>query len=71
MESQRNLTYENSGHRRRNENGQLPEKGLSEAGFVGDIAHDGLEGLHLAQEIEFDLIILDVMLPGLYFFPTI
>jgi two-component system copper resistance phosphate regulon response regulator CusR len=47
------------------------KEGLSEAGFVGDIAHDGLEGLHLAQEIEFDRGILDVMLPGLYFFPTI
>ena len=26
---------------------------------------DGLDGLHLAQEVEFDLVILDVMLPGL------
>ncbi len=41
------------------------KKGLSEAGFVVDIARDGLEGLHLAQEMEFDLVILDVMLPGL------
>lgn len=40
-------------------------KGLSEAAFVVDIARDGLEGLHLAQEMEFDLVILDVMLPGL------
>jgi two-component system, OmpR family, copper resistance phosphate regulon response regulator CusR len=41
------------------------KKGLSEAGFVVDVAADGLEGLHLAQEVDFDLLILDVMLPGL------
>ena len=41
------------------------KKGLSEAGFVVDVARDGLEGLHLAQEMDFDLLILDVMLPGL------
>jgi two-component system copper resistance phosphate regulon response regulator CusR len=41
------------------------KKGLSEAGYVTDVAADGLEGLHLAQEIDFDLVILDVMLPVL------
>ncbi len=41
------------------------KKGLSEAGFVVDIARDGLEGLHLAQEMDFDLLVLDVMLPSL------
>lgn len=41
------------------------KKGLREAGFVVDVARDGLDGLHLALEWEFDLIILDVMLPGL------
>jgi two-component system, OmpR family, copper resistance phosphate regulon response regulator CusR len=41
------------------------KRGLSEAGFVVDVAGDGLEGLHLAQEVEFDLIILDVMIPRL------
>jgi len=41
------------------------KKGLSEAGFVVDVAGDGLAGLHLAQEADFDLLILDVMLPGL------
>jgi two-component system copper resistance phosphate regulon response regulator CusR len=40
-------------------------KGLGEAGHIVDIAADGLEGLHLAQEVDFDLIILDVMLPVL------
>ena len=41
------------------------KKGLGEAGFVVDVSGDGLEGLHLAQEVEFDLVILDVMIPGL------
>ncbi|WP_446743406.1 heavy metal response regulator transcription factor [Silvibacterium acidisoli] len=41
------------------------KKGLGEAGFVVDIAANGLDGLHLAQESQFDLIILDVMLPGM------
>ncbi|HUB51163.1 MAG TPA: heavy metal response regulator transcription factor [Terracidiphilus sp.] len=40
------------------------KKGLSEAGYVVDVAEDGLGGLHLALEVDFDLIILDVMLPG-------
>jgi two-component system, OmpR family, copper resistance phosphate regulon response regulator CusR len=41
------------------------KKGLSEAGFVVDAAGDGLEGLYLAHELDFELLILDVMLPGL------
>src|ERR1700742_340109 len=41
------------------------KKGLNEAGFVVDVARDGFEGLHLAQEVDFDLMILDVMLPRL------
>ena len=41
------------------------KRGLSEAGYVIDVAADGLEGLHLAQEVDFDLVILDVMLPML------
>jgi two-component system copper resistance phosphate regulon response regulator CusR len=40
-------------------------KGLSEAGYIVDVAPKGLEGLHLVQEVDFDLIILDVMLPAL------
>src|ERR1700722_6039659 len=38
-------------------------KGLSEAGYVIDVAADGLEGLPLAKEVAFELVILDVMLP--------
>lgn len=41
------------------------KKGLSEAGFVVDVAPDGLDGLELAKNVEFDLLILDIMLPGL------
>jgi two-component system copper resistance phosphate regulon response regulator CusR len=41
------------------------KKGLCEAGYVIDVAADGLEGLHLAKEVDFDLVILDVMLPAL------
>ena len=41
------------------------KKGLGEAGFVVDVAGDGLDGLELARDVEFDLIILDVMLPSL------
>ena len=39
-------------------------KGLTENGFVVDAAGNGTEGLHLAQTGTYDLIILDVMLPG-------
>lgn len=41
------------------------KKGLSEAGYVVDVAANGLEGLHLALEVHVDLIVLDVMLPAL------
>lgn len=40
-------------------------KGLSESGYVVEVAHNGIDGQFLAQESEFDLVILDVMLPGL------
>jgi two-component system copper resistance phosphate regulon response regulator CusR len=41
------------------------KKGLTESGYIVDVASDGLEGLHLAQAVEFDLLILDVMLPAM------
>jgi two-component system copper resistance phosphate regulon response regulator CusR len=41
------------------------KKGLSEAGYVVDVAADGLQGLHMALEFSVDLIILDVMIPTL------
>lgn len=40
-------------------------KGLSESGYLVEVALNGLDGQHLIQESEFDLIILDVMLPGI------
>lgn len=38
-------------------------KGLSEQGFVVDVADNGNDGLHLACTGLYDLVILDVMLP--------
>jgi two-component system copper resistance phosphate regulon response regulator CusR len=40
-------------------------QGLSEAGFVVDLARSGLDGHHLASTGQYDLIILDVMLPDI------
>jgi two-component system copper resistance phosphate regulon response regulator CusR len=40
------------------------KKGLTEGGFTVDVAEDGDEGLNLALHGGYDLIILDVMLPG-------
>ncbi len=40
-------------------------KGLKENGFAVDIAENGIDGLNLAEQIPYELIILDVMLPGL------
>ena len=41
------------------------KKGLEENGFVADIATNGHDGLGLAIDRFYDLIILDVMLPGI------
>jgi heavy metal response regulator len=40
------------------------KKGLSQSGYVVDVAGDGIDGRHLAVEGEYDLVLLDVMLPG-------
>ena len=40
-------------------------KGLGENGYVVDLALDGIDGRHLALHGEYDLIVLDVMLPGI------
>ncbi|QYJ22081.1 heavy metal response regulator transcription factor [Achromobacter sp. ES-001] len=40
------------------------KKGLSEQSHVVDLARTGVDGLHLALEGDYDLIVLDVMLPG-------
>ena len=41
------------------------KKGLEEEHYAVDIAYDGEEGLTLAQINEYDLILLDIMLPRL------
>jgi len=38
-------------------------KGLREAGFAVDVAHDGETGLEQARANKFDLLIIDIMLP--------
>jgi two-component system copper resistance phosphate regulon response regulator CusR len=43
--------------------GNYLRQGLTEAGFVVDLARDGADGLHLALTQPYDLAILDVMLP--------
>jgi two-component system copper resistance phosphate regulon response regulator CusR len=40
-------------------------KGLGEEGMVVDLAENGPDGLHLMLTAEYDLAIVDVMLPGL------
>ncbi|MCQ4191729.1 MULTISPECIES: response regulator transcription factor [Streptomyces] len=40
-------------------------KGLTAEGYAVDVVHDGMEGLHRAGEGAYDLVILDIMLPGL------
>lgn len=43
---------------------QSLKKGLEEAGFAVDLAHDGERGLQLARDKDHDLWVIDVMLPG-------
>ena len=38
-------------------------KGLSECGYAVDVAHDGEEALDWVGVAEFDIVVLDVMLP--------
>ena len=45
--------------------GEYLHQGLTEAGFVVDLAKDGVDGLHMAGDQDYDLVILDVMVPGL------
>lgn len=40
------------------------EKGLREEGYSVDVAHDGTDGLMKAFVYDYDLLLLDVMLPG-------
>lgn len=40
------------------------QKGFTENGFSADTAQNGEDGLHLARTEAYDLVILDIMLPG-------
>ncbi|MFC5608248.1 heavy metal response regulator transcription factor [Variovorax soli] len=45
--------------------GEYLVKGLSESGFVVDLARTGVEGRDFALAGDYDLVVLDVMLPGI------
>ncbi|WP_300453163.1 heavy metal response regulator transcription factor [Accumulibacter sp.] len=45
--------------------GNYLKQGLTEAGFVVDLARTGEDGLHCALTEAYDLLVLDVMLPGI------
>jgi two-component system copper resistance phosphate regulon response regulator CusR len=45
--------------------GSYLQKGLTESGYVVDLAGSGRDGLFHASEEEYDLVVLDVMLPGM------
>lgn len=40
-------------------------QGLTEAGYSVEVAHNGIDGLHLATTGPYDLLLLDRMLPGI------
>ena len=44
--------------------GHYLRQGLNEAGFTSELVADGTHGQHLALTGDYDLLILDVMLPG-------
>lgn len=39
------------------------KQGLEEEGYIVDVAHDGEEGLYMAETYPVDVVVLDVMLP--------
>jgi DNA-binding response OmpR family regulator len=44
---------------------EIVERGLGSRGFVVTSAEDGLAGLDLARKLEVDVVLLDIMLPGM------
>jgi DNA-binding response OmpR family regulator len=44
---------------------ELIKKGLEEQGFAVQVAYDGLTGKNLALSNPFDLLVIDILLPGL------
>jgi two-component system copper resistance phosphate regulon response regulator CusR len=45
--------------------GDYLKKGLRESGYTVDLARTGSDGLHMALNNAYDLVVLDVMLPGI------
>lgn len=45
--------------------GEYLRQGLREAGYVVDLVTNGIDGLHHGLEGDHDLVVLDVMLPGM------
>ena len=41
------------------------KRGLTESGYTVDVARDGIEGRYLAIEGDYQLVVLDIMLPGI------
>lgn len=46
-----------------NKTADYVRQGLTEAGFVVDLARNGLDGQHMVMNETYDLVVLDVMLP--------
>jgi DNA-binding response OmpR family regulator len=45
--------------------GRSIRRGLGAEGFATDLAHNGVDGLWRAREGDYDVVVLDIMLPGL------
>lgn len=45
--------------------GEYLRKGLGESGYIVDLARTGFDGKHMAISEDYELIILDIMLPGI------
>jgi two-component system OmpR family response regulator len=45
---------------------EVVRQGLKAEGFIVDVAHDGVDGLWAATENLYDVVVLDVMLPGMH-----
>ena len=43
--------------------GDYLKSGLTESGYIVDLARNGVDGLHLAREFAYDAVVLDVMMP--------
>jgi len=41
------------------------KKGLKESGFAVDVVNDGESGLIICENVEFDVAVIDIMLPGI------